>query len=88
MAKIVLGERSAVRLLTADRETPSTFHHADRYSKQGYRRRREIVMATAYRAPVEEHRKFKAKPRPDLDREALRADINERYKNSLAYLGR
>ncbi len=45
-------------------------------------------MATAYRAPVEEHRKFKAKPRPDIDREALRADINERYRNSLAYLGR
>ena len=45
-------------------------------------------MATAYRAPVEEHRMFKAKPRPDLDRAALRADINERYKNSLAYLGR
>ena len=44
-------------------------------------------MATAYRAPVEEHRKFKAKPRHDVDREALRADINERYRNSLAYLG-
>lgn len=45
-------------------------------------------MATAYRAPVEEHRKFKAKPRPDIDREALRADIDDRYRNSLSYPGR
>lgn len=45
-------------------------------------------MATAYSAPVEEHRKLKARPRPELDREALRADINRRYENSLRHLGR
>ena len=45
-------------------------------------------MATAYLAPVDERQKLKAKPRPDMDREALRADINQRYENTLRYLGR
>ncbi|WP_156347321.1 MULTISPECIES: hypothetical protein [unclassified Sphingomonas] len=59
-------------------------HHGDEIQHD----RKETVMATAYRAPVEEHRKFKAKPRPDIDREALRADIDDRYRNSLSYPGR
>ncbi|QKS00431.1 hypothetical protein F9288_12965 [Sphingomonas sp. CL5.1] len=45
-------------------------------------------MATAYRAPVEQHRKLKARPRRDIDVKALRNDINERYENTLRYLGR
>lgn len=45
-------------------------------------------MATAYLAPVQEHRTLKAKPRRDIDRTALRADINARYENTLRYLGR
>tara|TARA_A100001391_G_scaffold10541_1_gene6445 strand:+ start:197 stop:334 length:138 start_codon:yes stop_codon:yes gene_type:complete len=45
-------------------------------------------MATAYIAPVDERKKFKAKPRPDLDRDSLIADINKRYENTLRYLGR
>lgn len=45
-------------------------------------------MATAYSAPVEKHRKIKAKPRPELDRKALRDDINARYENTLRHLGR
>ena len=44
-------------------------------------------MATAYKTPVEEQKVLKAKPRL-VDREALRADINERYENTLRYLGR
>lgn len=45
-------------------------------------------MATAYSAPVEEHRSLTARPRREVDREALRADINRRYENTLRYLGR
>lgn len=45
-------------------------------------------MATAYKPPVEEHRVLKAKPRPDTDRAALRADITARYENTLRHLGR
>lgn len=45
-------------------------------------------MATAYRTPVEEHETFKAKPRRDVDRKALRDSINTRYENTLRYLGR
>lgn len=45
-------------------------------------------MATTYRAPVEEQRKLTAKPRPDVDRDELRADINRRYENTLRYLGK
>ena len=45
-------------------------------------------MATAYKPPVEEHRVFKAKPRRDIDRAALRSDISERYENTLRHLGR
>lgn len=49
---------------------------------------KEGNMATAYHPPVEEHRVLKAKPRRNVDREALRADINQRYENTLRYLGR
>jgi hypothetical protein len=45
-------------------------------------------VATSYRAPVEERRKLVAKPQPDIDRKALRDDINKRYENTLRYLGR
>ncbi len=45
-------------------------------------------MAAAYQPPVTERKGLKAKPRPDTDREQLRADINARYENSLKYLGR
>ena len=45
-------------------------------------------MATAYQPPVEKHRVLKSKPRRDVDRDALRADINVRYENTLRYLGR
>lgn len=31
---------------------------------------------------------LKAKPRPDIDRKALRASLSKRYSASLAYLGR
>jgi hypothetical protein len=44
-------------------------------------------MATAYIAPVKERRALKAKPRHDIDRDALSADINKRYENTLRYLG-
>ena len=49
--------------------------------------RKEDLMATAYKTPVEEQKVLKAKPRL-VDREALRADINARYENTLRYLGR
>lgn len=45
-------------------------------------------MAAAYQPPVEKRRALKAKPRPDMDREALREDIKKRYENTLRYLGR
>lgn len=45
-------------------------------------------MATTYTAPVEEHRTLKPRRRPDVDRKALRADINARYDNTLRCLGR
>ena len=45
-------------------------------------------MATAYRTPVKKRRTFTAKPQPDLDVEALRADIEKRYENTLRHLGR
>lgn len=45
-------------------------------------------MATIHQPPVAERRIRKAKPQPDVDREALRADINARYANTLRYLGR
>jgi hypothetical protein len=45
-------------------------------------------MATASKPPVEEHSVLRARPRPDVDRAALRADINKRYENTLRHLGR
>lgn len=44
-------------------------------------------MATAYKPPVEAHKELRARPR-ELDRKALRDDINARYENTLRYLGR
>ena len=37
--------------------------------------------------PVE-RKPLKAQPRPDVDREALRADISKRFSETLKYLGR
>ena len=45
-------------------------------------------MATAYDPPVKKRRTFTAKPRPDLDVDALRDEIEKRYENTLRYLGR
>jgi len=45
-------------------------------------------MATAYQTPVIERRELKARPRPEMDRGQLRADISARYENTLRYLGR
>lgn len=43
-------------------------------------------MATAHKIP-EKREPLKAKPRT-VDREALRAEINQRYENTLRYLGK
>jgi hypothetical protein len=42
-------------------------------------------------APAEKQTKrkpLKARPQPDMDREALRKDINRRFSKSLDYLAR
>jgi hypothetical protein len=44
-------------------------------------------MATTYQTPIEVQKILKAKPR-NVNREALRADINARYENTLRYLRR
>jgi hypothetical protein len=44
-------------------------------------------MATAYHTPQVE-RTLKAKPRPNVDRSAVREAINSQYENTLRYLGR
>ncbi len=44
-------------------------------------------MATA-QSKVLPRRKLVAKPQADLDMKAVRAELTERYKKTLAYLGR
>ncbi len=41
-----------------------------------------------YDATPTKRKPLKARPRPDLDREELRAAISQRYSVSLEYLGR
>lgn len=45
-------------------------------------------MATACKAPDKKRRTFIAKPRPDLNIDAVRDGIEKRYENTLRYLGR
>ncbi len=45
-------------------------------------------MATQPKVPPEGRPEVEARPRPDTDRAALRKLINERYANTLRYLGR
>lgn len=40
---------------------------------------------SACKAP--EHEPIKPRPRPNADREAIRAKINSRYEHTLRYLG-
>lgn len=45
-------------------------------------------MATPYQDLDAKRKPLTAKPRPQTDREQLRADIEARYDNTLRYLGR
>ncbi len=40
------------------------------------------------RSPAEDEIRLTAKPKPDIDRKALREEISKRYENTLRRLGR
>ena len=48
----------------------------------------EGQMASAAQEKVLSRRKLAARPRPDADLKQVRAEIAERYKKTLEYLGR
>jgi len=48
----------------------------------------EGQMASAAQEKVLPRRKLAARPRPDADLKQVRAEITERYKKTLEYLGR
>jgi hypothetical protein len=45
-------------------------------------------MPTSNQNPDPKNKQVKARPRPEIDRNQLRADIAARYENTLKYLGR
>ena len=52
-----------------------------------HHRNQKATPVQTVRIPAE-RQEFEARPRLDVDRTALRKAMNEKYKNTLAYLGR